>query len=146
MPNPSIGFILTSSRDESPDRDTLLPAFYEEEGIKLLYPKDSLAGGTWIGASDKKRLICLLNGGFVPHKREENYRMSRGILVTQLLFADNAVTAIEDFNFIGIEPFTLILVGWEETVLLSELVWDGHQPYFFEKTFETLYLVFFFVV
>jgi len=27
---------------------------YEEEGVKLLYPKDAVAGGTWIGISEKK--------------------------------------------------------------------------------------------
>ena len=53
------------------------------------FPKDAAAGGTWIGVSEKKRLICLLNGGFTAHTREESYRLSRGVVVTQLLSAEN---------------------------------------------------------
>ena len=56
-------FILTSNRDVAPKRETTPPKEYNEVGVKLTYPKDKLAGGTWIGVSEKKRLICLLNGG-----------------------------------------------------------------------------------
>ena len=69
-------FILTSNRDEDPKRKTIPPKEYLEDGVKLTYPKDELAGGTWIGLSEKSRLICLLNGGFTKHSREESYRMS----------------------------------------------------------------------
>ncbi|MFD2433530.1 NRDE family protein [Mesonia maritima] len=64
------GFVVTSNRDESANRKTLPPKVVEEKGVKLLYPKDEVAGGTWIGASGKKRLICLMNGAFKPHQRK----------------------------------------------------------------------------
>ena len=48
-------FILTSNRDESPVRKTILPKKYFENGVEILYPKDELAGGTWIGTSNKNR-------------------------------------------------------------------------------------------
>ena len=69
--NSELGFILTSNRDEAADREALPPEFYMEKEIKMLYPKDKLAGGTWIGISEKNRLICLLNGEFKPHVRLE---------------------------------------------------------------------------
>ena len=126
-------FILTSNRDEAPNRNTIPPKFYSEEGVKLLYPKDEVAGGTWFGVSNRKRLICLLNGGFTAHKRQEKYRMSRGVVVTGLLTSEDAIASIESCDFTDIEPFTIIMVGWESSLQLHELVWDGSLVHFSEK-------------
>ncbi|MEX6626974.1 NRDE family protein [Tenacibaculum salmonis] len=123
-------FILTSNRDENPKRKTIAPKQYDEDGVKLRYPKDELAGGTWIGLSEKNRLICLLNGGFIKHKRAESYRMSRGVIVKELLKVDNPVAVIHHFNFDKIEPFTIVLVDWENGLNAYELVWDGVQKHF----------------
>lgn len=132
LPLPNNNFILTSNRDESPTRKTIVPKEYEENGVKLLYPKDALAGGTWIGLSEKNRLVCLLNGGFEKHKRDASYKMSRGVIVKQLLTVDNPVSYIEEFDFLGIEPFTIVLVDWNSELTTYELVWDGTQKHFQE--------------
>ncbi len=87
-------FILTSNRDESPMRKTIAPKKYDEQGIALVYPKDELAGGTWIGLSEKNRLVCLLNGGFEIHERKGPYAMSRGLIVRKILSAENSVTCV----------------------------------------------------
>jgi uncharacterized protein with NRDE domain len=110
-----------------------VPQEYRVDGIKLLFPKDTEAGGSWIGLSEKKRLVCLLNGGFIAHERASKYSMSRGVVVTHLLTAANAHEAIAAFNFNGIEPFTIILVDWVESLTLHELVWDGTKIYLAEK-------------
>ena len=123
-------FILTSNRDEDANRKTIAPKVYEDEGVKLVYPKDVIAGGTWIGLSDKKRLICLLNGGFEKHKRADNYRLSRGVIVKQLLKVDDPVEIINHFNFEEIEPFTIVLVDWKVSLNAYELVWDGVVKHF----------------
>lgn len=123
-------FILTSNRDEDPKRKTILPEEYDEGGVKLTYPKDELAGGTWIGLSDKKRLICLLNGGFIKHKHTGVYRMSRGVIVKELLKVDDPLAVINDFCFEGIEPFTIVLVDWDKNLNVYELVWDGKKKHF----------------
>lgn len=125
-------FILTSNRDEDPKRKTIPPKEYLEDGVKLTYPKDELAGGTWIGLSEKGRLICLLNGGFTKHSREESYRMSRGVIVKELLKVDDPVEVITHFDFKGIEPFTIVLVDWKVGLQAYELVWDGNQKHFQE--------------
>lgn len=126
-------FILTSNRDESPKRKTIPPDIYEINNTKLLFPKDELAGGTWIGASDKKRLICLLNGGFEPHIPKESYRLSRGVIVKKLLTVKDAVLEINNLDLNGIEPFTIILVEYEKGLSLFELVWDEKEKYFSER-------------
>lgn len=129
-------FILTSNRDESPMRKTIPPAKYIEEGVELVYPKDQLAGGTWIGMSEKSRLVCLLNGGFEKHQRNTYYRMSRGVVVKNILSVDDPVSYIENFDFDNIEPFTIILVDWNSELKTYELVWDGSQKHFQELSQE----------
>ncbi|APZ46496.1 hypothetical protein BW723_09385 [Polaribacter reichenbachii] len=123
-------FILTSNRDETPLRETIQPKTYLENGVEITYPKDELAGGTWIGTSNKNRLVCLLNGGFENHKRQLPYKMSRGVLVKNILSADDAIAYIDNFDFINIEPFTLIFVDWNTTLKTYELVWDGLKKHF----------------
>lgn len=133
IPKSNGDFILTSNRDESPKRNTIPPNIYEFNKTKLLFPKDELAGGTWIGVSDKMRLICLLNGGFVPHFPKDSYRYSRGIIVKNLLAVTDAVAEIEKMDLKDIEPFTIILVEFEKDLKLYELVWDGHNKFFSDK-------------
>ncbi|MCX7547968.1 NRDE family protein [Xanthomarina sp. F1114] len=125
IPSGTSNFVLTTNRDEAPNRETLNPDFYMEEQVKLLYPKDKVAGGTWVGLSDKSRLVCLLNGGFTQHTRKDTYRLSRGVVVKDLLSSDCVLKSIEDYNLNDVEPFTIILVDWKKELLFFELVWDG---------------------
>ena len=118
-------FILTSNRDETPLRKTIPPETYNENGLQITYPKDKLAGGTWIGVSSLHRVICLLNGAFEKHEREKRYRLSRGVVVKNLLTCEDVVTEIESFDYNGIEPFTLISVDWKNERIAHEFVWDG---------------------
>ena len=130
LPLENEGFILTSNRDESPMRKTIPPQKYIENDVELIYPKDELAGGTWIGTSEKNRLVCLLNGGFENHQRNTYYRMSRGVVVKNILSVEDPVQYIEDFDFDHIEPFTVVLVDWGKELTTYELVWDGTQKHF----------------
>ena len=130
LPLGNDNFILTSNRDETPLRNTIPPQEYIEKGVALTYPKDELAGGTWIGLSAEKRLVCLLNGGFEIHQRKGFYKMSRGIMVKNILSATDSLAFINAFNFIDIEPFTLVLVVWETQLEAFELVWDGTKKHF----------------
>ncbi|MEG9329080.1 Transport and Golgi organisation 2 [Salinimicrobium catena] len=124
------GFILTSSRDEAPQRETIAPQIYLEEGVKMLFPKDVMAGGTWLGVSEKKRLICLLNGEFEKHDRNPPYRLSRGVVVKHLLASDGFEKAIADYDLLQVEPFTIIAVEWQESLKFFEFVWDGLKKHF----------------
>ncbi len=133
IPKPNNDFILTSNRDEAPGRETFPPEIYQEDGVKLLYPKDALAGGTWIGISEMKRLVCLMNGGFVAHERKQSYRKSRGLVVKEFLKATNIKETIENYDFNDIEPFTVVLVEWKTELQLFQLVWDGVNYHFSEE-------------
>ena len=123
-------FVLTSNRDEAPQRETLPPQLYLEDGVRLVYPKDMEAGGTWLGISQRKRLLCLLNGGFSKHEREVPYRMSRGVVVKELLLAIDFEAAVLKTDLQGVEPFTLVTVEWQSDLRFFELVWDGRRRHF----------------
>ncbi|NQY30461.1 MAG: NRDE family protein [Flavobacteriaceae bacterium] len=118
-------FMLISNRDEAVNRKTTPPKQYEDNGISFVYPKDEVAGGTWIGASSKNRLLCLLNGAFVKHDRKSCYKKSRGVIVKELLEIDDVFIEINKYDFSGVEPFTLLIVDWNSELKLIELIWDG---------------------
>lgn len=136
FPKGDNNFVLTSNRDEAPNRTALNPDFYTIDNTRMLLPKDELSGGSWIGVSDKNRLICLLNGGFVIHERKDSYRQSRGIVVRDLLASTTIEFSVESYNFNGIEPFTIVIVDWNETLKFYELVWDGENKHFVELPLE----------
>lgn len=130
-------FILTSNRDEAINRKTLPPEFYKVHDTRMLFPMDAVAGGTWIGVSDKNTMICLLNGGFEIHERAVSYRQSRGIVVKDLLGADHLETAIQNYNCNGIEPFTIVAANWQSELVLIEFVWDGQQKHIRQLAHQT---------
>jgi len=123
-------FVLTSNRDEAPNRTSFAPEIYTVNDAEILLPKDEVSGGTWIGVSNKNRVLCLLNGGFVKHKREKAYRQSRGVVVNELLVSDDIEVSIENYDFVDIEPFTLAIADWNGQLQFFELVWDGSQKHF----------------
>lgn len=129
IPKGNSNFILTSNRDEVKGRTTLTPDFYTIDGVKMLFPKDAVAGGSWIGISEKNSMICLLNGGFENHVRVEHYKISRGVVVKELLKADDLSDAMDAFNYEEIEPFTIVAIDWSSGLKVTELVWDGYQAH-----------------
>lgn len=129
IPKANNTFILTSNRDEAVGRITCAPSFYTIDEVKMLFPKDAVAGGSWIGLSEHNRLICLINGGFENHVRVDTYRMSRGVVVKELLKAEDVFAAMEAFDFTNIEPFTVVAVDWNIHLRAVELVWDGNEKH-----------------
>ena len=130
IPKGKTDFLLTSSRDEAIGRKTLPPEFYIVDDVKMLFPKDAVAGGTWIGLSELNRMVCLLNGGYTAHIRKDEYRMSRGVVVKKLLAAENLLETLQEFNYTGIEPFTIVALDWSQDLKLYEMVWDGNESHF----------------
>ncbi|WP_203255846.1 NRDE family protein [Hyunsoonleella ulvae] len=136
IPKGNSDFILTSNRDEAPSRVSLAPEFYSVDNTEVLFPKDELSGGTWIGVSEKKRVICVLNGGFEIHERKTSYRLSRGVVAKQFMVADSIEELVDTYNFEDIEPFTIVIADWNTTLKFYELVWDGIRKYFEELPLE----------
>lgn len=131
LPLNNTNFILTSNRDEQKERETLAPKKYFEDGVEMVFPKDKIAGGTWIGTSSNNRLVCVLNGAFKRHKRKASYKVSRGLISKDVLKTKNLVSFIDGIDLEGVEPFTMVIVDWNSSKLnFYELVWDEHQKHF----------------
>ena len=130
IPKGKNDFVLTSNRDEAPNRISLKPEFYSINETKVLFPKDELSGGTWIGLSERNRVVCVLNGGFEYHERKAQYRLSRGVVAKHFMIADVLEHVVGTYNFEDIEPFTMVIVDWNTTLKFYELVWDGAKKHF----------------
>lgn len=128
MPTKS-GFILTSSRDESMVRKTLPPATYHLHGQDLVFPKDTLAGGTWIAASERGHVACLLNGAFDTFMHKDTYVVSRGQVLLDYFNYQNASAFIEKLDCSQVAPFTLLLFDSSNMLNIHQLRWDGDQKY-----------------
>ena len=123
--NTSVYF--ASLRDESPLRDKATEPVIDRTGsVKFIAPKDSLAGGTWVGVNEFNNVIILLNGGFENHIKKDNYKKSRGLSVLELLQSELPVIDWNLMDMTGIEPFTLIIRSDNN---LFQLVWDGHHKH-----------------
>ena len=94
-----------------------------------MYPKDAIAGGTWIAASAQKRIACLLNGAFEKHKRSLPYSRSRGQILLESFDYQRITEFCTETNLENVEPFTLILIDYSHTFELVELRWDGTQKH-----------------
>lgn len=129
-------FVLTSNRDEAPNRNALAPDFYTINDVELLLPKDEKSGGSWVGTSSQNRVLCLLNGGFENHEKQKQYRHSRGVVLRDLLVANTIVDVIKKYDLTNIEPFTLVIADWNLDLKFYELVWDGLAKHFKELPLE----------
>lgn len=123
LPDEGSGFILTSNRDESIDRQAAMPEKYRYHEQEIIFPKDSRVFGSWIACSPQ-RTVCLLNGGKEPHIPSPPYRKSRGVVLLDLLCSKNIYDFKDTYELIDIEPFTAILVENNGSELYS-LIWDG---------------------
>lgn len=119
------GVVITSSRDEHIGRGIAAdPGFYELKGRRLVYPKDSKAGGTWFISNESGDAAVLLNGAFEKHTAMPPYRKSRGFILPEIFQSNSPVEALKRYNLNGIENFTIIL--WQQEIL-HEFKWDGEK-------------------
>ena len=119
------GFHLTSNRDEHISRGKAIPPREYRRGKNtLLYPKDPDKNGSWITAKSNGDLVVLLNGAFVKHIPQPEYRRSRGLVLMDIIKAENPFEFYKTLNLYGIEPFTIILYVSGK---LYECRWDGRK-------------------
>jgi len=116
-------YYLTSNRDEHTGRARALPPRRHDD---IVYPKDPVAGGSWVAMKRNRDAGILLNGAFTKHRRRETYRKSRGLVFLEILRADDPLDRWRQTDLKDIEPFTLILFI---NKILLECRWDGEQRY-----------------
>ncbi len=133
-------FVLTSNRDELRTRSTLPPAPYKLNNETVYCPKDNVAGGTWIGASQSGRICCLLNGAFDFHERKETYARSRGLIVMEAFESSDITEFFRNVQLNDVEPFTLVVVDLTGVRRLFEFRWDGQKTYLKELNAQEEYV------
>ncbi len=118
-------FLLTSNRDEKITRPSAIePKIYQTESKKIIYPKDAKAGGTWFVVDEFGNAIILLNGGKTKHIAKEKYRLSRGVIVLELMTSNAIVSTWKTIDLTDIEPFTLLVL---EDKKPYQLQWSGEE-------------------
>lgn len=113
----------TSNRDEHINRPQALLPIEELNGDQLLlYPKDPIAGGTWFVTSNTGKVAILLNGAYTKHIDKKNYLKSRGLILLEIVKAQNAENYFEQTNLKETAPFTIVLYFNKQ---LLTCIWDG---------------------
>jgi uncharacterized protein with NRDE domain len=119
--------IITSNRDEHIQRENAnAPGFHQLQNKKIIFPEDARAGGTWFAAADSGVVAVLLNGAFKKHIAQPPYRKSRGLILLEIVEADEPLSFFNVLDLHNIEPFTIVL---HQPGLLHELRWDGNDKY-----------------
>ncbi len=124
IPKPDGSYLLTSNRDETPLRAA---TGLERQRIgerEILFPKDAGAGGTWLALSSSGQAVCLINGAYKRHRRKPPYRRSRGLMVLDFFEYDETPEFIDDYPFLGMEPFTMVVRDQDQ---LWDLRWNGQK-------------------
>lgn len=120
------------------------PRMYAVNNKKVIFPKDSKAGGTWYAIDEYANVLVLLNGAEERHVFKGNYRKSRGLIVLDLIGNESPLEAWQAIDLDDIEPFTLVLfenqklyqLRWNETEK-STVVLDNNQNHIWSSS--TLY-------
>lgn len=126
IPQSGRRYIFTTNRDENAARSPQSLSSEQRSGQELLFPRDTLAGGTWIAVSDSDRTVCLLNGAFEAHQRRTSYRRSRGLMALDFFDYPDTDQFAQAYEFDAMEPFTMIIV---ERGRLTDLRWDERRLY-----------------
>lgn len=131
-------FLLTSNRDEKITRPSAIePKIYQTESKKIIYPKDAKAGGTWFVVDEFGNAIILLNGGKTKHIPKEKYRLSRGIIVLELMSSNAIVSTWKTIDLNNIEPFTLLVLEGQQPY---QLQWSGEEKFTDELEINQTYI------
>ncbi|MBV6654577.1 MAG: NRDE family protein [Mameliella sp.] len=124
LPKEEGSFILTSNRDEAPERS---PENLDAQTVNhndLIFPRDTTAGGTWISIASNGFVICILNGAYTRHTHQPPYRRSRGLMALDFFSFATPEDFIRLYTFEGMEPFTMVIIGKEKVI---DLRWDEQK-------------------
>jgi hypothetical protein len=124
------GYELFFNRDERTSRHRALPPEISvAEGVKIVAPTDTDAGGTWIAANQHGVTVCLLN--HYQFEQLETYKtwVSRGAIVRHFATATcvaDVVTQFASLPLADYRAFRLFVI--EPSGDNALCVWDGHAP------------------
>jgi len=111
---------VAATRDEAVNRRSEPPAARGADGGRYVAPRDTAAGGTWIGVSESGVVAAVANRWLEADREGDR---SRGLLVADCLTAasaEDAVRAIErELDARAYDGFNLVLADGRAAFLLS---------------------------
>ncbi|SNR41929.1 NRDE family protein [Halorubrum vacuolatum] len=120
---PNAPVVLVANRDESLSRPSEPPAV-RSGSLRVVAPRDAVAGGTWIGASEAGLLAAVTNRWLDADRDGDR---SRGLLVDDRLREPSAEAAVRgllrDLDRHSYDGFTLLLADRVAAFLVA---YDGH--------------------
>lgn len=116
---------VAANRDEARDRESRPPRVLSEEPA-VVAPQDAVAGGTWIGVTERGLLVAITNRWTEAGAPDLPAGRSRGLLVRDALEAPDARAAVdhvrEAVEAADYEGFNLVAVDADNATYLE---WDG---------------------
>ncbi|MGB2153628.1 MAG: NRDE family protein [Flavobacteriaceae bacterium] len=130
------GFVLSFNRDEVYNRVAKPPEQYTVNNQKLIFPKDTKSGGSWIGVNITKSVVgCVLNAKGKTPKIPSN---SRGnIFINQLI---QGKANLYENELDDIAPFTLLSFCLH-TQVITQYLWDGFHLKRNKRTMSTPFIL-----
>ena len=135
IPLPDSGYRVACNRDESRGRPAAAPPRWralDGSTFRALWPTDTQAGGTWIGAGAHGLTLALLN--LNPQEPPDLSRipglLSRGMIIPSLLAqpdAPSAAHALARLTLSRFAPFRLVAVDTDPRTTLPRVIeaaWD----------------------
>lgn len=121
--------IFTTNRDENAARPTAPPQIHQVGELKLLFPQDQLAGGTWIAVGENGQISCVLNGaegegkwlGTIAEK-------SRGQVLLDSFKYNSPSEFFEDNSMQKAHPFTLLIIQ-PKAEKIRAIKWNGTKKW-----------------
>src|SRR5215472_16239934 len=114
------GYLAGMNRDELLTRPVALPpGFHEQEGMKLVYPREP-SGGTWIACNSHGNLLAVLNWNEIATASLGEKRRTRGLMIPRLILEKNSSPTdfgLKRLTLDGVFPFRLIGVFQKERKL-----------------------------
>ena len=121
------GYVLCFNRDESRSRlPGRPPSYLKKNGLSVIAPTDGNHGGTWIGVNDAGLAVALANRYQVPRAPTPEGRISRGLLVMELLGKRSLAEVgqvLSGSRPESFEPFTVTALERDSPAHLWS--WDG---------------------
>jgi uncharacterized protein with NRDE domain len=125
------GFRLVTNRDVERARPAgIAPAWRSVAGGRAVWPTDAQAGGTWVGATDRGLVLCLLNKNMEPAPDLSGLGAlkSRGTIIPGLVGepdAAGAMTRLASMELSTFAPFRLLACDMDGDVArVLEADWD----------------------
>jgi Transport and Golgi organisation 2 len=128
------GFRLVTNRDVERTRPLgRAPTWHTLGRARAIWPTDAMAGGTWVAATDRGLVLCLLNKYMEPPPDLSGVRVlvSRGTIIPRLAEAADgagAMEALASMDLDAIAPFRMLACdAFAGAVRVLEADWDRRE-------------------